>query len=120
RAVDAQPHPVPATARADDGGAARLPAARAHRDGALRALAVHPAGARLLSADRLPLPAVHRLSLARRRTRRTAGTARVGADGAARATLAEQGAALTCPTRVEEGAQRPSRNPPCATRVSRR
>ena len=45
----------------DGRGAVVLPDPRDHRDGAVRALALHPAGARVQRADRLPVPAVHRL-----------------------------------------------------------
>ena len=44
-------------------GAVVLPDPRPDRHGAVRALAVHPAGARLQRAHRLPVPALHRLPL---------------------------------------------------------
>ena len=50
-------------------GAARLPAARAGRLRPLRAVALHPAGARVQRARGLPDPAVHRLPQPRRGAR---------------------------------------------------
>ena len=48
-------------------GAAVVPDSRRHRDGAVRAVAVHPAGARVQRAGRVPVPAVHRLPVPRGR-----------------------------------------------------
>ena len=61
--------PVLAAPRAHGRCADRVPAARAGRLRALRALAVHPAGPRLQRTAGLPDPAVHRLSQPRRPAR---------------------------------------------------
>ena len=60
-------------------GGPGLPAARPHRHGAVRVVAVHPARARLHRAGALPVPALHRLPLSRRRNRRAAVAPRLGA-----------------------------------------
>ena len=55
-------HLDPAAARGPDGrGADVLPDPRDDRAGAVLPVAVHPAGARVQRADRLPVPALHRV-----------------------------------------------------------
>ena len=60
---------LPAEARADGRRRPRLPAPRADRVRALRAVALHPAGARVQRARRLHHPALHRLPQPGRGTR---------------------------------------------------
>ena len=55
--------PLPAAGGADGGGSAHLPGARDRRHGAVHHLAVHPAGACVQRPGRLPVPALHPLSL---------------------------------------------------------
>ena len=52
---------LPARSRLDGGGSARLPGPHAHRDAAVRHLAIHAVGARLHRAAALPVPPLHRL-----------------------------------------------------------
>ena len=63
----------PAAARADGGGAAGLPAARAARVHPVRDVAVHPARPRLLRPPRLPHPPLPRLPLEGRAPGRGSG-----------------------------------------------
>ena len=67
--------------RGNDPGAAVLPDPRPDRHGAVRALAVHQAGARLQRPDRLSLPAVHRLPLPRSRPARRTDRVRATPPG---------------------------------------
>src|SRR5262249_3072274 len=78
--VASKPDIPPPRRRSDGQGAGGVPGPRADRLRAVRAVPVHPAGARAQRTGRLPVPALHRLPQPRRRDPRDqAGRARMGA-----------------------------------------